>query len=175
MTAPLFEITKSAGFDAAHRLPAGPQDGPYTRLHGHSFKVEAALKGPATAPVGWVEDLARLDVALKAAAAELDHSLLNDHAGLESPTLEALCVYFAGRLGGEFPGPEPGGGVPTDRRRKLRLGSGVPLRVLQRIDQHHLGVLQSPHFQHGLVGDRRAITGLQRPPLTSISPVAAAR
>ncbi len=104
MSEPLFEITKAATFDAAHRLPGGPQDGPYTRLHGHSFQVQATVRGPARGPVGWVEDLAELDGALKAAAGELDHSLLNDHPGLESPTLEALCLYFAGRLSVRFPG-----------------------------------------------------------------------
>ncbi len=103
MTEPIFEITKAAAFDAAHRLPGGPAEGPYTRLHGHSFRVEATLRGPAAPPVGWVEDLARLDAALKSAAAELDHSLLNDHPGLESPTLEALCGFFASRLGADFP------------------------------------------------------------------------
>ena len=97
MTDPIFEITKSATFDAAHRLPGGPP-GRYTRLHGHSFQVEATLRGPATAPVGWVEDLGRLDTALRGAAASLDHSLLNDHAGLENPTLEALCLHFADRF-----------------------------------------------------------------------------
>jgi 6-pyruvoyltetrahydropterin/6-carboxytetrahydropterin synthase len=104
MTEPLFEITKAASFDAAHRLPGGPADGPYTRLHGHSFRVEASLRGPAAPPVGWVADLASLDAALKAIAAELDHSLLNDHPGLESPTLEALCLVFADRLKPAFPG-----------------------------------------------------------------------
>jgi 6-pyruvoyltetrahydropterin/6-carboxytetrahydropterin synthase len=104
MTPPLFEITKAAAFDAAHRLPGGPVDGPYTRLHGHSFRVEATLRGPATGPIGWVEDLATLDAALKATAAELDHTLLNDHAGLESPTLEALCLFFAARLRHRFGG-----------------------------------------------------------------------
>lgn len=103
MPNPDFEITKAATFDAAHRLPGGPAEGPYTRLHGHSFRVEASLRGPATGPVGWVADLASLDAALKAIAGELDHSLLNDHPGLESPTLEALCLVFAGRLGEAFP------------------------------------------------------------------------
>jgi 6-pyruvoyltetrahydropterin/6-carboxytetrahydropterin synthase len=103
MTEPQFEITKSASFDAAHSLPAGPQDRPYARLHGHSFRVEATLAGPAKPPVGWVADLAELDQALGAIAAELDHSHLNDHAGLESPTLEALCVFFAARLKPDFP------------------------------------------------------------------------
>ena len=103
MTQPIFEITKAAAFDAAHRLPGGPPAGPYTRLHGHSVRVEATLRGPAVGPVGWVDDLALLDQALKAVAGELDHSLLNDHEGLESPTLEALCAFFAARLKPTFP------------------------------------------------------------------------
>ncbi len=103
-SAPLFEITKAATFDAAHRLSAGPAGSPYTRLHGHSFRVEASVRGPAAGAMGWVADLASLDAALKAVAAELDHSLLNDHPGLESPTLEALCLVFAGRLKPAFPG-----------------------------------------------------------------------
>jgi 6-pyruvoyltetrahydropterin/6-carboxytetrahydropterin synthase len=103
MTDPVFEITKSATFDAAHYLPAGPR-GEYQRLHGHSFQVEATVRGPLSGPVGWVEDLGALDAALKQVAAELDHGLLNERAGLESPTLERLCLFFAARLGAAFPG-----------------------------------------------------------------------
>jgi 6-pyruvoyltetrahydropterin/6-carboxytetrahydropterin synthase len=66
--------------------------------------VEASVRGAEQAPVGWVADLASLDAALKAAAAELDHTLLNDHPGLESPTLEHLCLFFAGKLKRQFPG-----------------------------------------------------------------------
>ena len=105
MTDPIFEITKAATFDAAHRLPhGGPPDSIYTRLHGHSFRVEATLRGPAVPPMGWVDDLAALDGALRQIAGELDHTLLNDMPGLESPTLEALCLFFAGRLQPRFPG-----------------------------------------------------------------------
>ena len=104
MTDPVFEITKAAAFDAAHRLPdGGPQGSPNTRLHGHSFRVEATIRGAAKPPVGWVEDLGALDAALKEIASELDHGLLNDLPGLESPTLEALCVHFADRLKPAFP------------------------------------------------------------------------
>jgi len=99
-----FEITKAATFDAAHCLPGHPGGGSYTRLHGHSFRVEASLRGPAVGPVGWVADLGRLEEALKAIADGLDHSTLNDHPGLESPTLEALCAFFADRLRVAFPG-----------------------------------------------------------------------
>ena len=104
MSERLFEITKAASFDAAHRLPGGPRAGAYTRLHGHSFKVEATVRGPAAAPVGWVADLAGVEEALRSIAGELDHSLLNDHPGLASPTLEALCAFFADRLGPTLPG-----------------------------------------------------------------------
>lgn len=103
MTKPEFEITKAAAFDAAHFLTVGPDDGPYRRMHGHSFRVEATLRGPQTGPVGWVADLGDLDDALKAAAAELDHGLLNEKSGLENPTLEHLCLHFAGKLKGRFP------------------------------------------------------------------------
>jgi 6-pyruvoyltetrahydropterin/6-carboxytetrahydropterin synthase len=104
MSQAIFEITKAAVFDAAHNLPKGPAGSPYTRLHGHSFRVEATVRGEAVPPVGWVADLGDLDRALKAIAAELDHGMLNDRPGLESPTLENICVYFAERLKPEYPG-----------------------------------------------------------------------
>jgi 6-pyruvoyltetrahydropterin/6-carboxytetrahydropterin synthase len=103
MSSRIFEITKAATFDAAHHLPAGPA-GPYTRLHGHSFKVEASVRGEEQGAIGWVADLGELDAALRAAAGELDHGLLNEKPGLESPTLEHLCLWFAARLKGQFPG-----------------------------------------------------------------------
>jgi 6-pyruvoyltetrahydropterin/6-carboxytetrahydropterin synthase len=103
MSLPIFEITKAATFDAAHHLPAGPA-GPYTRLHGHSFRVEATVRGEEQGAIGWVADLGELDAALRAAAGELDHGLLNEKPGLESPTLEHLCLWFAERLKPAFPG-----------------------------------------------------------------------
>ena len=103
MSARVFEISKAAAFDAAHYLDEGPADSRYRRLHGHSFRVEATLRGPADDRAGWVADLAALDAALRGIAAELDHGLLTDHPGLDTPTLERLCLYFAERLGGQFP------------------------------------------------------------------------
>ena len=104
MTEPSFEITKAANFEAAHYLDQGPAESRYRRLHGHSFRVEAAVRGAALAGEGWVADLAELDVALHAITGELDHGLLNELPGLETPTLERLCLYFAERLKPRFPG-----------------------------------------------------------------------
>ena len=42
--------------------------------------------------------------ALKAAAGRLDHGMLNDHPGLELPSLEHLCRWFANQLKPEWPG-----------------------------------------------------------------------
>lgn len=103
MNEPIFEITKAAAFDAAHYIQQGPADHRYRNLHGHSFRVEASVRGPA-GDAGWVADFDALDHALKAVAKELDHGLLNDKPGLEVPTLEHICLYFAGRLKPTFPG-----------------------------------------------------------------------
>ena len=46
---PVFEITKAAHFDAAHYIEQGPADHRYRKLHGHSFKVEASVKGAMSA------------------------------------------------------------------------------------------------------------------------------
>ena len=104
MTDSIFEITKAATFDAAHFLPLGPDENRYRRMHGHSFRVEATVRGVADPAAGWVMDLGDLETALAAAARALDHSLLNEQPGLETPTLERLCLYFAGRLRPDFPG-----------------------------------------------------------------------
>lgn len=102
---PKFEITKAATFDAAHHFPNEPEGSIYRRLHGHSFRVEATVASETLdAEHNWVADLGALDRALKAAAEELDHGLLNDKPGLELPSLEALCLWFANRLKPEWPG-----------------------------------------------------------------------
>ena len=103
MTDAIFEITKSATFDAAHHMTHAGADARYRRMHGHSFRVEASVRGAMRPDTGWVEDFGELDAALKAVAAELDHGLLNEHPGLETPTLEHLCLHFAARLRGRFP------------------------------------------------------------------------
>ena len=104
MTGPSFEITKAASFEAAHYLTHGPAESRYRRLHGHSFRVEATVRGAALDHEGWVADLAELDEALHAITGELDHGLLNERPGLETPTLERLCLHFAEQLRPRFPG-----------------------------------------------------------------------
>ena len=96
MTDATFEITKAATFDAAHYLEAGAAE------RAGKQAVLRRVRGPA-GQAGWVADLAELDAALRAVAGELDHGLLNEKQGLERPTLESLCLYFAERLKPRFP------------------------------------------------------------------------
>lgn len=101
----MFEITKQATFDAAHHFPNEPEGSIYRRVHGHSFTVEATVRSATLdAEHGWVADLGALDRALKAAAGELDHGMLNEKAGLELPSLENLCLWFANQLKSDWPG-----------------------------------------------------------------------
>ena len=129
MTDPVFEITKAAGFDAAHHLEHGTPDNPYRRLHGHSFLVEATVRGPMHGEAGWVADLGALDAALKAAAGELDHAYLNEKPGLETPTLERLCLWFSERLRPDFPGlaASPSAAPPSAKAARSRC-EGPPTR-----------------------------------------------
>ena len=46
MSPAVFEITKGATFDAAHYFAEGPEHRPYSRLHGHSFRI-ALISGRA--------------------------------------------------------------------------------------------------------------------------------
>lgn len=99
-----FRATKAATFEAAHFMGHVAQGHPYKNLHGHSFRVEVTVIGQAQAGEGWVQDFDQITAALDQATAELDHSLLNEVPGLETPTLEMLCVWFSRRLKPALPG-----------------------------------------------------------------------
>ena len=100
---PRFEICHEFGFDAAHRFTRAPRGHRYRGLHGHSFRVEVALRGEAHSPHGFVTDFARLEAACKRLHDRLDHALLNEIAGLKNPSLEHLCLWIWGQLKRRFP------------------------------------------------------------------------
>jgi 6-pyruvoyltetrahydropterin/6-carboxytetrahydropterin synthase len=97
-----FEIFKAVHFEAAHFLPMGDAARGHRRLHGHSFRLEVALRGERREGQAWVEDLDRLTAALEDLRKNLDHQMLNDLPGLETPTLENICAYVAQILEPQF-------------------------------------------------------------------------
>lgn len=98
------EICYEFGFDAAHRFPGMPRGHRYRRVHGHSFRVEAAVRGVPHPPGGFVSDFARLERACLGLRGKLDHALLNEIKGLERPSLENLCLWIWSRLVPKFSG-----------------------------------------------------------------------
>jgi 6-pyruvoyltetrahydropterin/6-carboxytetrahydropterin synthase len=98
------EITKEFRFDAAHCLPSMPQGHPYTRLHGHSFRVEVTLVGTPDSKHGWIADFAEVDRVLAGLHDELDHRTLNDIPGLENPTLEVIGGWIFERAAARLSG-----------------------------------------------------------------------
>lgn len=102
--APALELCYEFGFDAAHRFPAVRRGHKYGGVHGHSFRVEVALRGAPRPPSGFVSDFARLERACRKLHDRLDHALLNGIAGLENPSLENLCLWIWDRLATKFAG-----------------------------------------------------------------------
>jgi len=102
--APVLEICHEFGFDAAHRFPTAPRGHKYHGVHGHSFRVEIALRGTPRPPSGFVSDFARLERACLGLRDRLDHALLNEIAGLKHPSLENLCLWIWDRLAPKFRG-----------------------------------------------------------------------
>ncbi len=94
----IFEISKAVTFEAAHRLPGRGKDDTYGRVHGHSFRLDVTVSGEVQPGKLWVEDIAVLTEALTEIAAQLDHQMLNDVAGLEVPTLENIALWVAAHL-----------------------------------------------------------------------------
>ena len=97
------QIFKEFVFDAAHMLTFMPEGHPCARLHGHSFRVEVVIDGQPDEN-GLVMDLGDVEGELKRVRAELDHSYLNEIAGLEQPTLERLTEWIWQRLEGSLSG-----------------------------------------------------------------------
>ena len=81
-----------------------PEGHPYRNLHGHSFRLEAAVKGTVKPGEEWVEDFSKLTAALNEVAGKLDHRLLNEIDGLSVPTLERICLWAARELKKNLPG-----------------------------------------------------------------------
>ena len=94
----MFEISVSGSFEAAHFIDAPNTPEIYRRMHGHSFVVSASVAGQSPDASGWILDLGRLETALKAVLAELDHSVLNEIPGLEKPTFENLLLWIEAGL-----------------------------------------------------------------------------
>ena len=87
-------IFRAFTIEAAHRLPNVPPGHKFSRLHGHSFRIELQLSGEVDAHSGWVMDFADVKGAFQSTFDRLDHHYLNEIPGLENPTSENLARWI---------------------------------------------------------------------------------
>ena len=92
------QIRKHFGFEAAHVLPY--HQGKCARLHGHSYRLEVAVRGPLKedGPArGMIEDFEDIQRIVRAEiVGALDHRSLNDL--VENPTCERIALWIWERL-----------------------------------------------------------------------------
>ncbi|MCA9752192.1 MAG: 6-carboxytetrahydropterin synthase QueD [Gemmatimonadetes bacterium] len=98
------ELERTFRFEAAHLLPNLPDGHKCRRLHGHSFRVDVAVRGAVDPKIGWYLDYADLEAAFAPLRARLDHYYLNEVEGLENPTSEVLAAWVWERLAPGLPG-----------------------------------------------------------------------
>ena len=88
------QIRKHFRFEAAHVLPHHP--GKCARMHGHSYRLEVAIRGPIQtqgSASGMVEDFDTLKAIVRANVIDvLDHRTLNDI--IENPTAELIAIWI---------------------------------------------------------------------------------
>ncbi len=98
------QIRKSFRFEAAHTLPY--HLGKCARPHGHSYRLEVAVRGPlqSDGPArGMIEDFDALENIVEREVIDaLDHSSLNDT--IENPTCEHIVMWIWKRLQPVLPG-----------------------------------------------------------------------
>jgi len=97
-------IYKEFFFEAAHWLPSASPGHPNARVHGHSFRARVTIDGEPDPATGVLLHFDDIEEAVADARDKLDHHVLNDVGGLESPTLEHIAIWLWDRLQNRLPG-----------------------------------------------------------------------
>ena len=100
----MFELSKQFRFDAAHTLERSVDTGPSRRIHGHSYRAEAVVRGEADPNTGMVIDLGLFEQALNDAREALDHRFLDELTELGPATMENLSRWIWQRIAPSCPG-----------------------------------------------------------------------
>jgi len=100
----MYTIKVEADFSSAHNLRG--YKGKCEELHGHNWKVEAAVSRKKLDKLGMVADFRIVKDELKAILERLDHKYLNDIAYFKkiNPTSENIAKYIYDCLKAKTPG-----------------------------------------------------------------------
>jgi 6-pyruvoyltetrahydropterin/6-carboxytetrahydropterin synthase len=97
-------LEKDFEFESAQSLPQFPEGHKCRGIHGHSFKLTVAVRGPVDEASGIFYDHAVISDAVRPLVAQLDHAYLNDIPGLENPTIEVMSRWLWSRIAPKLPG-----------------------------------------------------------------------
>lgn len=86
----MYEVYVAASFEAAHRLRG--DFGPASRTHGHTYRLEAVVRGEDLAEDGTLLDIGELRGAVEGIAASLDYRDLDEVPGLAGKNTTAEVV-----------------------------------------------------------------------------------
>ncbi|HEY5764788.1 MAG TPA: 6-carboxytetrahydropterin synthase QueD [Candidatus Deferrimicrobiaceae bacterium] len=105
MSGGTYTLSVKASFAAAHRLRE--YEGNCERLHGHNWKVEAAVESDRLDSRGMAIDFRAIKTALQGILDRLDHGYLNDIPPFteENPSSENLARYLYDELERVIPEP----------------------------------------------------------------------
>ncbi|MEL7567943.1 MAG: 6-carboxytetrahydropterin synthase QueD [Dehalobacterium sp.] len=90
----MYELTVHGHFDAAHYLKG--YQGKCANIHGHTWQVEAKIRGNDLNQTGMLVDFSLIKNELKAITGQLDHVLINDLTCFRdtNPTAENISRYI---------------------------------------------------------------------------------
>jgi 6-pyruvoyltetrahydropterin/6-carboxytetrahydropterin synthase len=99
-----YVLRVNAGFEAAHHLTV--YKGKPEAVHGHSWRVEAALQTAELDGEGMAYDFVAIQRALRELVARVDHRDLNTVPPFDrtSPTTERIAGWFFSELAALLPG-----------------------------------------------------------------------
>lgn len=94
----MFELMIEDSFNSAHALRG--YNGPCENLHGHTWKVQVALKGNKLNKIGILTDFREIKSKLKKVLDKFDHQNLNDLPEFkkQNPSCEILAKLIFERL-----------------------------------------------------------------------------
>ena len=99
----MMRIYKEFTFEAGHFLPFAPPSDANSRLHGHSFVVRVTVEGEPDPETGLIVHFDEFSANLAGLKDKLDHRLLNEVKGLETPTLERIAAWIWRELAPALP------------------------------------------------------------------------